>query len=175
MARYAARLIETRGQEPNGRNGQRLQAIEPGMPPGAARAHRRSALLCRSSPTNCCTAPSARSPPPAPTFDLVTVPGALEIPAAIALRCRRRGEYDGYVALGCVIRGETTHYEIVSGESARALMDLSVPGLASATAFSPSRTRRRPGHAPASASRTRAAARRSPPSPWHCCNAARAR
>jgi 6,7-dimethyl-8-ribityllumazine synthase len=61
-------------------------------------------------------------------MDLVTMPGALEIPLAIALSCEaaaERGEpYDGAVALGCVIRGETTHYEIVSGESARALMDL---------------------------------------------------
>ena len=54
--------------------------------------------------------------------DVLTVPGALEIPGAIAMA---RG-YDGYVALGCVIRGETTHYEIVSNESARGLMDLTV-------------------------------------------------
>ena len=61
------------------------------------------------------------------TFEVVTVPGALEIPAAIAIASELKGDdYDGYVALGCVIRGETTHYEIVSGESARALMDLSV-------------------------------------------------
>ena len=59
-------------------------------------------------------------------FDRVTVPGALEIPAAIAFALDGRIAYDGFVTLGCVIRGETTHYEIVSGESARALMDLSV-------------------------------------------------
>ncbi|WP_336488502.1 6,7-dimethyl-8-ribityllumazine synthase [Methylobacterium nigriterrae] len=60
----------------------------------------------------------------------VTVPGALEIPAAIAIlvdAAERAGEpYDAAVALGCVIRGETGHYDIVAGESARALMDLSV-------------------------------------------------
>ena len=56
-------------------------------------------------------------------FDRVTVPGSLEIPAAVAMAM---GKYDGFVALGCVMRGETTHYEIVSGESARALMDLTV-------------------------------------------------
>lgn len=63
-------------------------------------------------------------------FDRVTVPGTLEIPAAIAIAMdaarRRRAPYDGVVALGCVIRGETYHFEIVSNESARALMDLAV-------------------------------------------------
>jgi 6,7-dimethyl-8-ribityllumazine synthase len=63
-------------------------------------------------------------------FDRVTVPGSLEIPAAIAIAldaAQRRGEpYDGVVALGCVIRGDTIHFEIVSMESARALLDLSV-------------------------------------------------
>src|ERR1043166_4029118 len=64
------------------------------------------------------------------TFDRITVPGSLEIPAAIAMAldaAERRGEpYDGVVALGCVIRGDTIHFEIVSMESARALIDLSV-------------------------------------------------
>lgn len=64
-------------------------------------------------------------------FDVVTVPGAFELPAAIALAeeggHRPAGvRYDGYVALGCVIRGETTHYDYVCGESARGLMDLSI-------------------------------------------------
>jgi len=59
--------------------------------------------------------------------EIVTVPGALEIPQAIvlALDARRRA-YDGVVALGCVIRGETGHYDIVAGQSARALMDIGV-------------------------------------------------
>lgn len=56
-------------------------------------------------------------------YDRCTVPGALEIPGAIALA---EGRYDGFVALGCVIRGETTHYDIVSNESARGIMDLTV-------------------------------------------------
>jgi len=60
------------------------------------------------------------------TFDVVTVPGALEIPAAIAMALKVKTRYDGYVALGCVIRGETTHYDTVANESARGLMDLSV-------------------------------------------------
>jgi 6,7-dimethyl-8-ribityllumazine synthase len=60
------------------------------------------------------------------TFDVVTVPGALETPAAIAMALKVKTRYDGYVALGCVIRGETTHYDTVANESARGLMDLSV-------------------------------------------------
>lgn len=62
--------------------------------------------------------------------EVVTLPGALELPAAIAIMldaaAAKRQPYDGVVALGCVIRGETGHYDIVAGESARALMDLSV-------------------------------------------------
>jgi 6,7-dimethyl-8-ribityllumazine synthase len=58
-------------------------------------------------------------------FERVTVPGALEIPAAIRVALDH-GRYDGYVALGCVIRGETSHYDIVAGESARGLVDLAV-------------------------------------------------
>ena len=64
------------------------------------------------------------------TFERVTVPGALEIPTAIAIaldNAEREGRsFDGVVALGCVIRGGTGHYEIVATQSARALMDLSV-------------------------------------------------
>jgi 6,7-dimethyl-8-ribityllumazine synthase len=59
------------------------------------------------------------------TAEVVTVPGALEIPAAVAILFDT-GAYDAVVTLGCVIRGETGHYDIVAGESARALMDLSV-------------------------------------------------
>lgn len=63
-------------------------------------------------------------------FEILTVPGALEIPAAIviamnATHSNEEPAYDGVVALGCVIRGETSHYDIVAGESARALMELS--------------------------------------------------
>ncbi|MDM9619837.1 6,7-dimethyl-8-ribityllumazine synthase [Rhizobium sp. AC44/96] len=64
------------------------------------------------------------------TYDVVTVPGALEIPAAIAMALDGADNdgtnYDGYVALGMVIRGETYHFDIVSNESSRALMDLAV-------------------------------------------------
>lgn len=57
----------------------------------------------------------------------VAVPGAFEIPGAIALAASKKGKrYDGYVALGCVIRSETSHYDYVCGESARGLMDLAV-------------------------------------------------
>ena len=57
------------------------------------------------------------------TSERVVVPGAFEIPGAIALAASR---YDGFLALGCVIRGETTHYDYVCGESARGLMDLTI-------------------------------------------------
>jgi 6,7-dimethyl-8-ribityllumazine synthase len=58
----------------------------------------------------------------------ITVPGSLEIPAAIAMALdgRSKKQYDGVVALGCVIRGDTIHFEIVSEQSARGLLDLSV-------------------------------------------------
>ncbi|HEX8448058.1 MAG TPA: 6,7-dimethyl-8-ribityllumazine synthase [Allosphingosinicella sp.] len=61
--------------------------------------------------------------------ETVTVPGALEVPAAIALGAGTE-RYDGFVALGVVIRGETYHFEIVAGESARGIMALSLDGLA---------------------------------------------
>lgn len=61
--------------------------------------------------------------------ETVTVPGALEVPAAIALAAET-GRYDGFVALGVVIRGETYHFEIVAGESARGIMALTLDGLA---------------------------------------------
>jgi 6,7-dimethyl-8-ribityllumazine synthase len=61
--------------------------------------------------------------------EVVTVPGALEIPAAISL-ADATGDYDGYVAIGVVIRGETYHFEIVAGESARGIMALTMDGIA---------------------------------------------
>lgn len=60
------------------------------------------------------------------TYDVITVPGSLEIPAAIAMALDAKRSYDGVVALGCVIRGDTIHFEIVSEQSARGLVDLSV-------------------------------------------------
>lgn len=63
------------------------------------------------------------------TSETVTVPGALEIPAAIAL-ADQSGLYDGYVAIGVVIRGETYHFEIVAGESARGLLAMTMDGMA---------------------------------------------
>ncbi|MEE4539383.1 MAG: 6,7-dimethyl-8-ribityllumazine synthase [Erythrobacter sp.] len=61
--------------------------------------------------------------------EILTVPGALEIPAAIALALDS-GDYAGFVAIGVVIRGETFHFEIVAGESARAIMALTIDGIA---------------------------------------------
>ena len=62
------------------------------------------------------------------TWERMAVPGALEIPGAIAI-AHETGLYHGYVALGCVLRGETTHYDIVANESARGIMGLTTEGL----------------------------------------------
>jgi len=67
-------------------------------------------------------------------FDVVTVPGALEVPPTIALaeeagRYPTAPRYDGYVALGCIIRGETYHFEIVSDQSAAGIMSLGIKGM----------------------------------------------
>ncbi len=59
------------------------------------------------------------------TAEMITVPGALEIPGAIAMAAKS-GRYAGYVALGCVIRGETYHFEVVANESARGLQQLAL-------------------------------------------------
>ncbi|WP_265502363.1 6,7-dimethyl-8-ribityllumazine synthase [Paracoccus beibuensis] len=62
------------------------------------------------------------------SLDVIEVPGALEIPTAIALAARG-GNFDGYVALGCVIRGETTHYDTVCNDSSRGLTLLGLQGV----------------------------------------------
>ncbi|MDQ2064986.1 6,7-dimethyl-8-ribityllumazine synthase [Xinfangfangia sp. CPCC 101601] len=61
------------------------------------------------------------------TVDVIEVPGALEVPTAIAL-AERMAKYDGYVALGCVVRGETTHYETVCNDSSRGITLLGLQG-----------------------------------------------
>src|SRR3954470_18457112 len=58
------------------------------------------------------------------TCETVSVPGAFEIPAAIGFAAKAEGRFDGFVALGCVIRGETSHYDHICNETARALQDL---------------------------------------------------
>jgi 6,7-dimethyl-8-ribityllumazine synthase len=60
------------------------------------------------------------------TYEIVSVPGAFEIPAAIGVVARVTNRFDGFVALGCVIRGETTHYDHICAECARGLQDLAV-------------------------------------------------
>ncbi len=59
-------------------------------------------------------------------FDIINLAGALEIPIAIAININNQKNYDGYVALGCVIRGKTSHYDTVCQESARGIMDLAI-------------------------------------------------
>ena len=167
MARYAARLIETtlaHLRPPPSRLLLTVAATEncngTGAPADAARetaSRARASSWSRratttTSPTCCCAARSACSRKPARASNVVTVPGALEIPAAIviALEARRRASspMTASVALGCVIRGETSHYDIVAGESARGLMDSrSRATCRSATASSPSTTMRRRGRA----------------------------
>lgn len=61
--------------------------------------------------------------------DVITVPGALELPGTIAMAAESQ-QYDGFVAIGVVIRGETYHFEIVAGESARGIMALTIDGIA---------------------------------------------
>jgi 6,7-dimethyl-8-ribityllumazine synthase len=62
-------------------------------------------------------------------YEIVAVPGALEVPGAIAIAAESADPYDGYVAVGVVIRGESSHYDIVAGESARGIMELTLDGL----------------------------------------------
>src|SRR5215813_11193904 len=88
-------------------------------------------------------------------YDVVTVPGALEIPQAIVIALDSASgteAYEGVVALGCVIRGETSHYDIVAGESARALMDIAIArdmplgnGILTVDTDAQARARARPG------------------------------
>ncbi|MDP3492710.1 MAG: 6,7-dimethyl-8-ribityllumazine synthase [Hyphomonadaceae bacterium] len=62
------------------------------------------------------------------THEFLEVPGAFEIPGAISMAAQT-GEWDGFVALGCVIRGETSHYDLITNEVARGLMELSIAGV----------------------------------------------
>jgi 6,7-dimethyl-8-ribityllumazine synthase len=99
-----------------GAEGSRLLIVE-------ARYYDRIADLLLEGATDACRRAKAQ-------FDVVTVPGALELASAISIACdlaaARGHPYDGAVALGCVVRGETYHFEIVSNESARALSDLAL-------------------------------------------------
>ena len=62
------------------------------------------------------------------THEFLEVPGAFEIPGAIAM-AMNSGEWDGFIALGCVIRGETSHYDLITNHVARGLMELSISGV----------------------------------------------
>lgn len=60
------------------------------------------------------------------SYEIITVPGAFELPAAIQIAIESAQSFDGYIALGCVIRGETSHYDYVCGEAARGLQELAL-------------------------------------------------
>src|SRR6266536_1028383 len=83
------------------------------------------------------------------TCEIVAVPGAFEIPPAIALAAKAGGRFDGFVGLGCVIRGETTHYDHICAETARSLQDLGVRGEHGGRCAAPERRRPAPQHRPA--------------------------
>ena len=78
------------------------------------------------SPTSCVKGATAELERRGATYERISVPGVLEIPSALVDGAEVRGcaRYDGFVLLGCVIRGETTHYDMVANESARAIMEL---------------------------------------------------
>ena len=123
MARYAARLTEAAGTAPQPSESPAMSKA-PHLLVIEARFYEDMADELFRGAEEALKAAGA-------TYERVSVPGALEIPAvvAIALRAAKKGRgraYDGFIALGTVIRGETTHYDIVSVQSARALMDLAV-------------------------------------------------
>ena len=81
----------------------------------------------RNIADNLVTGAKAKAAAAGATVEVIEVPGALEIPPAIAM-AGRLAEFDGYVALGCIIRGETTHYDTVCNDSSRGLMMLGLGG-----------------------------------------------
>jgi 6,7-dimethyl-8-ribityllumazine synthase len=93
------------------------------------------------------------------THEVIEVPGALEVPTAIGI-ADRLSNFDGYVALGCVIRGETTHYETVCNDSSRALTLLGLQGLCIGNGILTVENREQAEVRADPAARTRAAARR---------------
>ena len=101
------------------------------------------------SPTRCSRARPRCSTRPRPAWDIITVPGSLEIVPAIAIAVdaaeKQKKPYDGVVALGCVIQGETFHFDIVSMQSARALIDFSVAAPAAVRQRHPHRRHRAAG------------------------------
>ena len=107
------------------------------------------------------------------SHDIITVPGALEIPAAIAIAldaAESHGKpYDAAIALGCVVRGDTIHFEIVSMESSRALMDLAVAQKISARQRHHHRQHRRAGLGAGARRRTQQGRRRRARGTWRCC------
>ncbi len=100
-------------------------------------------------------------------YDVVTVPGALEVPTVIAMaeeagRYPTAPRYDGYVALGCIIRGETYHFEIVSDQSAAGITQLGLKGLAIGNGILTTEDEDQAWPEPVSAKATRAALRPAP-------------
>ncbi len=128
MACASSRRVRFRKGRPELTDSGRVGRGEPsGIPGGAPHILILSAPFYREISDALCKGAKAALERGGATWELAEVPGALEVPTAIRL-ASASGRFDGFVALGCVIRGETTHYETVAADSSRGLLLLGVDG-----------------------------------------------